>query len=130
MSNGKSGTSKAHGLLALTATFVAFAPLCSQADVSAADSAQVKYSDLNINNVADARRLYTRIEHAANKACGTSEEDTDVIIRGPSPCVRDAVARAIQGLRNANLAQIYIEKNGPHAAQKYGISDQVLTAKN
>ena len=103
-------------------------PLCSRANEFEAVFAHGKYTDLNISAVAGARRLYSRIEEAADITCGTS--DTDVIMRGPGPCVRDAVARAVQGLKNSTVAQVYIEKNSLDAAQKYGISNPVLSTKN
>jgi UrcA family protein len=118
--------SNARLLLALTATVMASAPICSHADDSA-PSRTVKYS--NPTTVEGARHLYVQIERAANYACGTSSMDTEAIAGTPGPCVHLAISRAIHDVKNSNLAQVYIEKNGRNEAQKFGISTDVMTAK-
>jgi UrcA family protein len=125
-SNGYVLKSNARLLLALTATVMASAPICSHADESAA-SRTVKYS--NLTTVEGARHLYVQIERAANYACGTSSTDTEVIMGTPGPCVHLAISRAIHDAKNPNLAQVYIEKNGQNEAQKFGISTDVMTAQ-
>jgi UrcA family protein len=119
--------SNARLLLALTATVMASAPICSHADESASSS-KVKYS--NPTTAEGARHLYAQIERAANYACGTSSLDVEVMMNAPGPCVHEAVSRAIHGVNNPNLAQVYIERNGKDEAQKFGISSDVMTAKN
>lgn len=118
--------SNARLLLALTATVMASAPICSHADESA-HSSPVKYS--NPTTAEGARHLYAQIERAANYACGTSSMDTEVIAGTPGPCVHLAISRAIHDVKNPNLAQVYIEKNGQNEAHKFGISTDVMTAK-
>jgi UrcA family protein len=118
--------SNARLLLALTATVMASAPICSHADESA-PSRTLKYS--NPTTAEGARRLYAQIERAAYYACGTSSMDTEVIAGTPGPCVHLAVSRAIHDVKNPNLAQVYIEKYGQNEAQKFGISTDVMTAK-
>jgi UrcA family protein len=118
--------SNARLLLALTATVMASAPICSHADESA-PSRTLKYS--NPTTAEGARHLYAQIERAAYYACGTSSMDTEVIAGTPGPCVHLAVSRAIHDVKNPNLAQVYIEKYGQNEAQKFGISTDVMTAK-
>jgi UrcA family protein len=118
--------SNARLLLALTATVMASAPICSHADESA-PSYKVKYS--SPTTLDGARHLYIQIQRAANYACGTSSMDTEVIAGTPGPCVHLAISRAIHDAKNPNLAQVYIEKNGRDEAQKFGISSDVMTAK-
>ncbi len=114
-------------LLALTATVMASAPICSHADESA-PSYKVKYS--NPTTAEGARHLYEQIERAANYACGTSRTTSKQIdSKSPGPCVHEAISRAIHNAKNPNLAQVYIEKNGKDEAQKFGISNGVMTAK-
>jgi UrcA family protein len=113
-------------LLALTATVMATAPICSHADESASASIKVQYS--NPTTTEGARHLYARIEGAANYACGTSSTDYEAIAGTPGPCVQLAIGRAIHDAKNANLAQVYIEKNGLDEAQKFGITSDVRTA--
>ncbi len=118
--------SNARLLLALTATVMASAPICSHADESA-PSYKVKYS--NPTTAEGARHLYEQIERAANYACGTSRSDIEAMMNTPGPCVHEAISRAIHDAKNPNLAQVYIEKNGKDEAQKFGISNGVMTAK-
>ena len=119
--------SNARLLLALTATVMASASICSHADESASASVRVQYS--SPASVEDARHIYARIESAANDACGTSSTDYQVISGTPGPCVRLAIGRAIHDAKNSNLAKVYIEKNGFDEAQKFGITSDVRSAK-
>jgi UrcA family protein len=119
-------TSNVRLLLALTATVMASAPICSHADESASDSIKVQYS--NPTTAEGARNLYAKIESAANYACGTSSTDYQAIAGTPGPCVGLAIGRAIHDANNAKLAQVYIEKNGLDEAQKFGITSDVRTA--
>ncbi len=122
--------SNARLLLALTATVMASAPICSHADSPFAPvSVHVKFSDLNPNTTEGAHHLYSRIEAAAYAACGESQSDMPEMMSAPGPCVRDAVGRAVHGAKIPNLAQVFIEKNGKDEAQKFGISSDVITAK-
>jgi len=117
-------------LLALAATAIAATPIYAHAEESTA-SWRVNYSDLNLSSAEGVRTLYSRIEAAANYACGTSNEDTDVIVRGgPSRCVRDAIGHAVHDLKSAALSKLFIETNGIAEARKFGISDEMRTASN
>jgi UrcA family protein len=119
--------SNARLLLALTATVMASAPICSHADESASDSIKVRFS--SPTSAEGARHLYARIERAANFACGTSSTDYEVIAGTPGTCVRLAIGRAIHDAKNSNLAQVYIDKNGFDEAQKFGITSDTRTAQ-
>ncbi len=120
--------SNARMLFAFAVTVIASGPICTHADETA--SVHVRYSDLNPGTPEGARHLYSRIEAAANTACGTSDTDTDVIMRGPGPCVRDAIARAVRDAKIPSLAQVFIEKRGVVEAQKFGITGELRAAKN
>ena len=126
MLSTRSLKSNARLFLALTATVMASAPICSHADESA-PSYKVKYS--KPITAEGASLLYTQIERAANYACGTSSKDMQLMMGTPGPCVHEAISRAIHDTKNPNLAQVYIEKNGKDEAQKFGISSDVMTAK-
>ena len=118
--------SNARLLLALTGMVMASASICHADD--SARSYNVKNS--SPTTTEGARHLYAQIERAANYACGTSSMDMEVIMNAPGPCVPDAIGRAIHDAKNAKLAQVYIDKNGANAALKFGISSDVLSAKN
>jgi UrcA family protein len=119
--------SNARLLLALTATVMASAPICSHADESASPSSIVKYS--RPTTPEGGRHLYAQIERAANYACGTSSVDIEAIMNISNPCVHDAISRAVRSVNNLSLAQAYIDKNGKDEAHKFGITSDVMTAK-
>ena len=77
-----------------------------------------------------ARHLYSRIERVANYACGTSNTDTDVIMRGPGPCVRAAIGHAVHNINSAMLTKLYVERNGVDLARQFGIEGDTLTARD
>ena len=126
----KTLNSSARMLLALAATVMVSAPICGHADESAQAAVHVKYSNSEVSTKEGAQHLYSRIEGAANTACGTSSTDIDFIMRGPSPCVRRAIARAVNATKSSNLAQVYIDENGAYAAREFGVRSDVLTTKN
>jgi hypothetical protein len=51
-------------------------------------------------------------------------------MHAPGPCVHDAISRAIHDVNDPKLAQVYIDKNGKDEALKFGISSNVMTARN
>jgi UrcA family protein len=91
---------------------------------------RVSYSDLKLSSPEDARHLYSRIERVANYACGTSNSDTDVIMRGPGSCVRAAIAHAVRDINSAMLTKLYVERNGVDRARQFGIEGDTLTARD
>jgi UrcA family protein len=126
----KTRKSNAGMLLALAVTVMASAPICTHADESAQAAVRVKYSNSDLSTKEGAHHIYSRIEAAANAACGTSHTDTDYLMRGNSPCVRGAIARAVNATKSSNLAQVYIDTNGVHAAHEFGVRSDALTTKN
>ena len=129
MSNNfvESGT---RAFLALAVIIAVSAPVRSQADELSPASRQVSYSNEDLNSTAGARKLYSHIYRAANYACGTSDTDMDVMVRGPGPCVKDAVARAVLTVNSPKLTQVYVEKNGVEVASTFGIRSDTRTASN
>jgi UrcA family protein len=121
---------KARLLLAVAATVIASAPICSHADDSAPAAVRVRYTALELSTIDGAKRVYWHIEQAANSACGTSSMDTDVMMRGPSPCVQDAIAHTVNAIKSPVLARVYLDKNGSDLAQKFGVVQDARTASN
>jgi S-adenosylmethionine synthetase len=69
------------------------------------------------------------IKQAADAACGTSDNDIDVIYRrGSNACVKDTIADAVRRINSPQLSQLYIEKYGVDRAAKYGIDTSIRTA--
>lgn len=107
---------------------IAAAPVVSRADESV--QMRVNYSDLKLSSPEGARHLYSRIERVANYACGTSNTDTDVIMRGPGPCVRAAIGHAVHDINGAMLTKLYVKINGVDRARQFGIEGDTLTARD
>jgi UrcA family protein len=116
-------------LLALIAGTAALTPVCAHADDFAPHSIRVSLADLNQNSAEGARKVYSRIESAAWTVCGESSMDIEVMYRhGPSDCVKEALAHAVRDARSAELAQLYIKKNGAKIAKQYNVSTDILVA--
>jgi len=130
MFDKKSLRANARVLLVLGATVMSSAPLCVHADSPFEPvTVKVKFADLDTSTPKGAQQLYTRIENAAYNACGESKFDTPEIMNAPGPCVRDTIGRAVHASNLASLAQLFIQKNGVDAAQQFGITSDVRTAK-
>ena len=66
------------------------------ADATVATSVPVSYSDLDVSSEAGAKLLMTRIERAAQAACGQAPYILDVESNAAyATCVHDAVAGAV-----------------------------------
>ena len=115
-------------LLALAMTVMASAPICSHADEPALAAVRVKYSASDLSTSEGVHRIYWHIEQAAYAACGESAKDIDVTMRGASPCVRGAIARAVNATKSTFLARVYIEKNGFYVAQQFGVMQDMSVA--
>jgi UrcA family protein len=123
-------TLKPNARMLLALAVMAAAPICSHADESDQAAVRVQYSKSDLSTSEGAHRIYSRIEAAANTACNTSNTDIDFIMRGASPCVRRAIASAVNATKSSNLTQAYIDKNGVNAAREFGVRSEVLTTKN
>jgi UrcA family protein len=117
---------KAGATFALVVAIAAAAPVVSRADEPVRMS--VSYSDLNPNTPEGAQRLYSRLQQVANSVCGTSNTDTDVIMRGPGPCVRAAIGHAVHDINSAMLTKLYVKINGVELARQFGVEGDTLTA--
>jgi len=114
--------------LAIGVAVTAFLPICSQAD-EPVRAEKVSFQRANLQSDEGARKVYMLIVQAANSACETSSQDTDVIMRrGPGRCVQAAVARAVRQIDSQKLVQVYVAHNGMDRAREYGISDALRTA--
>ena len=113
---------------ALVVAIAAAAPVVSRADEPV--KMRISYSDLNPNSPEGAKRLYSRLEQVANSVCGTSNTDTDVIMRGPGPCVQAAIGHAVRDINNATLTKLYVKRNGVELARQFGIEGDTLTARD
>ena len=117
-------------LLALGTATVVLTPICTRAGDFSAQSQRVSLANLNLNSVEGARKAYTRIQAAAWSVCGESRADIEVMMRGPSECVKDAIARAVNSVQRVELSKLYIKKNGVQMAALYGVTTPIVTAGN
>jgi UrcA family protein len=115
--------------LALGATLAASLPAVSLA-AEPERSETVRFSKADLASPEGAAKVYRAILQAANSACSASSDDTDARMRGPGPCVSLAVAAAVRKLDSPSLSQVYVAKNGLGRAQEFGVTSQVLSAKN
>jgi UrcA family protein len=73
-------------------------------------SEKVKFADLNLNTLAGASVLYSRIEHAAQRVCRT---DSDPFHPGSSAsCRKTAIAAAVAKVNSPWLSAIHSSKTG------------------
>jgi UrcA family protein len=117
-------------LLALATATVVLSPKGAHADDFSTHSERVNLANLDLNSVEGARKAYARIKAAAWSVCGESSQDIGVIVRGPSKCVKDAIARAVIGVQSDELSELYIKRNGIQMAKLYGVMSPVVTAGN
>jgi UrcA family protein len=117
-------------LLALVAGIAALTPVSGHADEFSPRSIRVSIAGLDPNSAEGARKIYVRLEHAAWTVCGESVSDIQVLATGgPSKCVKEALAHAVRDVRSAELARIYIKKNGSKLAREYKVTPEILTAQ-
>jgi UrcA family protein len=117
-------------LLALGTAAVVLTPIRTPAADLSVHSERVSLANLKLNSVEGARKAYTRIKAAAWSVCGESSTDIEVMVRGPSECVKDAIARAVIGVQSVELSKLYIKKNGVQMATLYGVTSPIVTAGN
>jgi UrcA family protein len=116
-------------LVALMAGLAALAPIGSHANEPAKNSERVSIAGLNPNTPDGAKKIYARLSAAAWRVCGASSLDIEVIyLGGPGDCVHEALAHAVRDVHSAELAQVFIKKNGVKMAMQYNVSPDILTA--
>jgi len=100
------------GIAAIVATGLAL-PLAGMAAApSHIDDAAVKvsYSDLNINNEAGAKVLYSRLQRASQEVCGVGSHNIVRSLtetRKAQACYEDALTSAIEKLDSELLTAIH-----------------------
>jgi UrcA family protein len=90
----------------------------------------VNYGEFDLNQPADARTFYTRIERAAEVVC-TERNRVDLVrIDDYKTCYRKAVSNVIRSLKRPLLTWIYLETHTLKEAEAAGIDlPQQLAAK-
>jgi len=95
-------------LLAISFTGVASAtdsdPYLKQTEVS--------YSDLNLAHVSEAKKLYSRIWHAARDVCRAEFGSASRTRLVEEKCFDDAIADAVRKVSDPNLTAVYMERTG------------------
>jgi len=92
---------------------IALGLLCALASAAALPSqantlqqVRVNYGDLNLDTVAGATTLYTRIRGAARFACGEQGRRWEEI-RQWNDCYREAIADAVAAVNSPLLTSVY-----------------------
>jgi UrcA family protein len=79
-------------------------------DSSDVRSEKVNYADLNMNTLAGASVLYSRIQDAARRVCGNENDLSHLGIR--KSCRRTAIAAAVAKVNSPWLTAIHDSKTG------------------
>ena len=100
------------GIAAIVATGLALPLTGMAAAPSHIDDAAVKvsYSDLNINNEAGAKVLYSRLQRASQEVCGVGSHSIVRSLtetRKAQACYEDALTSAIEKLDSELLTAIH-----------------------
>ncbi len=67
-------------------------------------SVAVSFADLDLAKAADVRRLFQRLQHAAEAVCPAEPGSTDLSRRGAwQRCYRDALHRAVLQVKDCEL---------------------------
>jgi UrcA family protein len=97
---------------------VAVLASCFTAAASARDSdpylkqTEVSYSDLDLTQVADAKRLYSRIWHAARNVCRVDFGVTSRTQNVEEKCFDEAVETAVHRVSDPNLTAVHLTRTG------------------
>ena len=100
-------STKRHALIAIAMLAAALAAnQASAADVGEVKQAVVKYSDLDLSQQTDARRLYSRIKRAARKVCDDSPGYAPRLMMQYRACMTRAVNDAVDQVQSTRVAAI------------------------
>jgi UrcA family protein len=72
-----------------------------------ARQAVVKYSDLDLSQPNDARRLYRRIKQAAREVCENNPQSQLELLRRYKECMAKAVNDAVGQVQSTQVAAIH-----------------------
>jgi UrcA family protein len=112
------------GVRLLVGSVLALALFCSAADADSGKvivSKQVDSSGLDLNQAADAQKLYTRIRHAADDVCTRGKQVNLLPADNPTRCYEKALADAIRSAKLPMLTQIYLNTHSAQEAAARGI---------
>jgi len=73
---------------------------------------EVSYSDLDLTQVADAKRLYSRIWHAARGVCRAEFGVTSRTNLIEDKCFGEALEEAVHRVSDPNLTAVYLARTG------------------
>jgi UrcA family protein len=95
--------------VALTAVLTAHAAWAAPED-SGPRTAVVRYSDLDLSQSHDVKRLYERIKSAAQEVCDNNPGSDLRRLTIYKSCIRDAVSNAVSQLRSTNIRQAELQR--------------------
>jgi UrcA family protein len=95
---------------AAAALLVSPAFAAAQSDAPDYQRVEVRYSGIDLDQVAGAQKLYTRISSAAREAC----RQPGILFRTSvfNECVDKAVEGAVNSVSNENLTAVHLSKSG------------------
>jgi UrcA family protein len=105
----KSTIAKRYALICVATVAAGLA--VNQASAAPADEAVksvvVRYSDLDLTQPQDARKLYSRIQTAARSACGDAESPDLARFARFHNCIDQAVTRAVSEVNVQRVTEIH-----------------------
>ena len=103
--------SAAIGVAVLTLSFSGFASAKGDDDPYVRKT-EVSYTDLDLDRVADAQELYSRIERAALTVCRAEHGIKSRTQRIEESCKGKAINGAVEYVSNPNLTSVYLARAG------------------
>jgi UrcA family protein len=77
----------------------------------------VRFADLDLATKADAEKLYTRIEFAAQRVCRQVDPVEMQRYEAATRCMQQVMARAVSRISSPQLAAVYAQRaHGSHRA--------------
>jgi UrcA family protein len=97
------------GVVVVALGFSGFASASDDLDVR---QTEVKYTDLELVNEADAAQLYTRLERAAHHVCRAHYGPSARAHRVRSACEAQSLDAAVQRVSHPNLTSVHQARSG------------------
>jgi UrcA family protein len=103
--------SSVFGAAVLALGFSGFSLATNDADLDASPRV-ISYSDLDLNRMADATQLYSRIERMARDVCHSTGVISAQAHQQERACKAKAVDEAVQSVNHTNLTAVYQSRVG------------------
>ena len=121
-------TSAWAGLCAAMAACTLFTGDAAAKDPEVTVAYQVSTQGLDLNEPLGARKLYSRLEHAADVVCAHGMRVDLAPPSNPKACYEQALGQAVRFVKRPLLMQVYLETHTLREAEACGIDMPVQLA--